>query len=306
MQCRLVACPAGSESWDFYFINDTSEVIEAATLQRVLWEWGDVGDVKQLSATITRVPPGGHDLLWHGSDDEMRMELVVVVEQRGQRATLEFEFPLLYRRRDDLELVKELGQVGWSVTAQGSTLVDSGNRGLDDTSVSSTISDRVAPSRVIAASIVALAAFAGFGTADPTWWSPLNVLGMIPAFLATNVIGVAAIAVPPVIFSLAFAAWCPNVWNGVAKIPIRSTALMVVALFLSMLDMTGGREDGLQYRGEAYVQAVTGVSIVWWVVVVWLFLSARRRPSPHRNLWFHLLLFVWLAWYAIPYMGELP
>jgi hypothetical protein len=42
--------------------------------------------------------------------------------------------------------------------------------------------------------------------------------------------------------------------------------------------------------------------MILWSVFIW----AKRQPSFGRNLLAHWLLFVWLGWYAFPYLGELP
>jgi hypothetical protein len=40
---------------------------------------------------------------------------------------------------------------------------------------------------------------------------------------------------------------------------------------------------------------------LWWTVA-----RFQRQPSFKGNLFSHWLLFSWLAYYAFPYLGELP
>jgi hypothetical protein len=41
--------------------------------------------------------------------------------------------------------------------------------------------------------------------------------------------------------------------------------------------------------------------LLWWAVIRW-----KRQPSFRGNLLSHWFLFARLAWYAFPYLGELP
>ena len=74
---------------------------------------------------------------------------------------------------------------------------------------------------------------------------------------------------------------------------------------LSLANVVFSRSYGLKYQTVAYVNTVTVVSLLC-CAAVGLLVLASRQPSVHRNLWFHVIFFSWLAWYAIPYMGELP
>jgi hypothetical protein len=161
-------------------------------------------------------------------------------------------------------------------------------------------------SRTIAASIVALASLGGMATGIPTVWSPLNVLGLVPALLVSDILGAAALALPVIIFGGAFAWWCPSVWRGQARVPRRSLVLAVIALLMSGANILFGREYGLEYQGASYVRWVTVISVACWLLLGVLVAAAVRTPSVRRNLWFHVALFSWLGWYAVPYMGELP
>ena len=160
--------------------------------------------------------------------------------------------------------------------------------------------------RSAAAGIVAFAGLAGVVADVPTIWSPLNLLGFVPAFFASVVFSSAAVLVPAALLALAFVAWCPDVWHGRAEVPSRSWALAITAVALSGAAVIGGRDYGLKYQGPSYVTAVTAISVLCWVVVGAVLVRAYRAPSPVRNLWAHLILFAWLGWYAFPYLGELP
>lgn len=160
--------------------------------------------------------------------------------------------------------------------------------------------------RSAAAGIAALAGLAGIVADVPTIWSPLNVLGFVPALFASVIFSSAAVLVPAGLLALAFVAWCPDVWHGEAQAPPRTWVLAVTAVVLSMAAVIGGRAYGLKYQGPSYVTAVTAISVLCWLLVGAVLVRAYRAPSPVRNLWAHLILFAWLGWYAFPYLGELP
>ena len=116
-------------------------------------------------------------------------------------------------------------------------------------------------SRLAATGIVAVAALLGVLAEVPTVWSPLNVLGFIPAIWASVLFDGAGI-LAPVPFAAAFACWCPRVWTGQAAIPRRSQVAAGLAIILSLTNVVLGRSYGLRYQGNSYVNTVTVVSVL--------------------------------------------
>ena len=140
----------------------------------------------------------------------------------------------------------------------------------------------------------------------PTVWSPLNVLAFLPALIVSGFVGEAALVAPIILFVALFVLWCPNVWGGQAVVPRRSIVLTGIAVLLSAANIVLAREYGIAYQGIAYVRFVSAISVIWWALLLGVAILALRTPSIRRNLWFHIALFSWLGWYALPYMGELP
>jgi hypothetical protein len=101
---------------------------------------------------------------------------------------------------------------------------------------------------------------------------------------------------------LIFVVWVPE--N--AKIPWRSYALLVVSAPLNVMYCVGGWRLGLQYQGLEHTRAVCFVSIAWTALLVLAFALSWKRRSLDHSLFLHWMLFAWLAWYAFPYLGELP
>jgi hypothetical protein len=123
----------------------------------------------------------------------------------------------------------------------------------------------------------------------------------IPAlFLSSRLVGV---AVP----SLLFFVWNPGLFRGKSKLPKRSLWLLAIATILSVVWFVIGWTYGLQYQGPRYVYEVCVLNIAGLGFLTAAFFRCwKREPSFRLNLALHWLLFVWLSWYAFPYLGELP
>ncbi len=60
-------------------------------------------------------------------------------------------------------------------------------------------------------------------------------------------------------------------------------------------------------QGARYTHVVCAVNIAWIVVLWTMFVFVRNsKPTFRMNLLLHWTLFMWLAWYAFPFFGELP
>jgi hypothetical protein len=134
----------------------------------------------------------------------------------------------------------------------------------------------------------------------PTVLSPFPLLTVLPAFFSAPAM---AVIVPSILFS----AWNPGLYRGEPKTPKRSYIFFAVLVVLSVIYFIAAWGDGLQFQGRTHTHAVCIVNIVWILVLASLFVLSRRRQSSFLfNLSLHWILFAWLAWYAFPYLGELP
>jgi hypothetical protein len=75
---------------------------------------------------------------------------------------------------------------------------------------------------------------------------------------------------------------------------------------LTVVDCFVERKYGVIYRGALYTALVYVINAIWLASLWWAVVRCQRQPSFARNLFSHWLLFAWLAWYAFPYLGELP
>jgi len=75
---------------------------------------------------------------------------------------------------------------------------------------------------------------------------------------------------------------------------------------LSVAYFVGSWKYGYQYQGREHTLAICAINSAW-IVILWAMLyRSSKTISFSANLLFHGALFAWLAWYAFPYLGELP
>jgi hypothetical protein len=155
----------------------------------------------------------------------------------------------------------------------------------------------------VAASAVLAAAWTGVVTPVPTELSPLPMLTVIPAFLLSAWNYRFAVLLPTMLFLF----WNPALLRGRDIIPKRTYVLLLILTALSALWFVSGWKFGLQYHGAHYIHFVCGVNIGWLALLWALTVRALKgAPSFTKNLVLHCAVFVWLSWYAFPYLGELP
>jgi hypothetical protein len=83
--------------------------------------------------------------------------------------------------------------------------------------------------------------------------------------------------------------------------------LLAVAAVLSVFYFIGSWKWGLEYQGLHHTRVVCAANIVWVAILGFAFARSRQGTTSFKfNLFLHWMLFAWLAWYAFPYLGELP
>ena len=82
--------------------------------------------------------------------------------------------------------------------------------------------------------------------------------------------------------------------------------LSIALIVLSAINLITDYSFAMGYYGGQYVYGVVAVSVVSWLLIVGLGVKAMQKKSVRWNFTFQLFLFSWLAWYGIPYLGELP
>jgi len=140
----------------------------------------------------------------------------------------------------------------------------------------------------------------------PQVYAPLNLLIVLPEFLAAGLLQRAYLYVAVAVVPFFFCIWCWPVLRGGTTLPTRSIVLLVLAVVLSAVSLMFGSRYGVEYQSVGYIVGVAVINVICWALLGLLALLARRRPSFGHNLGFHATLFAWLAWCAFPYLGEFP
>jgi hypothetical protein len=138
----------------------------------------------------------------------------------------------------------------------------------------------------------------------PTLYSPSPTLTILPAFVLSRWhLESLAVLVPSILFFL----WNPGLLlNQPPNLPKRTMVLLGLLTVLAVVDFVLEWKYGVQYRGRRYTILVYIINATWLASLWWTVVRSQRQPSFKGNLFSHWLLFAWLAWYAFPYLGELP
>jgi hypothetical protein len=149
-----------------------------------------------------------------------------------------------------------------------------------------------------------LPAWIGLSSGVPTLYAPLPALTILPGLMLSQWrLEHLAILIPTILFFL----WNPWLMlNQRSNVPKRTVLLLAILTILAILDFVSEWNYGIQYRGAHYTLIICILNSAWLALVWWAGIRGLRKPSFQGNLLFHWLLFAWLAWYAFPYLGELP
>lgn len=142
------------------------------------------------------------------------------------------------------------------------------------------------------------------------WSAPVSV-ALLYAVLLTehNISGelhesiLSILAILPVM--VFFAAWSFRLFSGQCSIPRRSLILFLILAGLCLIVLGSEWQSGLKYQGLTYTAAMIGYNLLAITALILLWRANRRAPRFWSNLFFHAGIFSWLAWCALPWLGEL-
>jgi len=148
------------------------------------------------------------------------------------------------------------------------------------------------------APLLVVATAASISSAGPEVWAPMP----LPLFILAAFIGPLAFLAPAGIFLL----WSKQLLNGEARVPHRSLWALAVLGALNFWYFLSVWTEGVLRYGHDYVLTVAIVNAGFVATLGGRAVRSYRRPTFASSLFFHSLLFLWLVWYAFPYLGEGP
>lgn len=172
---------------------------------------------------------------------------------------------------------------------------------LDDTEVVRPGRSAVAPVLATAA-LVGIAGFLSIRANVPSVSSPFALLTTLPA------VWIFARAQPlaslPIV--LGFLMSSPHLLRRTTVIPRRSAVTLFAFMVVNAAWFLLGWSYGIEYQGLSHVLYVAAWNVVFIGAALTLLLINSRTPRFEINLAFHGTVFVWLAWCALPWLGEMP
>jgi hypothetical protein len=149
----------------------------------------------------------------------------------------------------------------------------------------------------VGASALAIVSFGTVAAKEPSVTSPYS----FTVVLATmDKWGLGAFLIWP----LAFLVWGLHLFARTSRIPVRSVFLMGGALVLGMGWLLGNWRTGVVHQGPGHVAGLLAIDVVVGILLGVLLLRSRRQPTFATNYAFHWVLFAWIAWGSMPWLGE--
>ena len=113
--------PDGEWCWRFHFVNNSEEPVESVVVDRVDYEWGDMGNGEAVGAWFGPVPPRSSVEIYKEIDTEVRTSLTLTVRGPAGSQRIVAEFGKLYSTPGNvvpIPIVDRLGKVA-SLHVQG-------------------------------------------------------------------------------------------------------------------------------------------------------------------------------------------
>ena len=139
----------------------------------------------------------------------------------------------------------------------------------------------------------------------PTIVSPNNLLIAIPASIMHVYWGHYSDGVIVILLGILFLVWSLPAFRSPSIVPVRSIILLGCGILLSGVSIVCGWSYGLKWQSRDYMIGVACVNLFAWSVLAALTIAGRTRQTYSINIAFHILLFIWLSWYAMPWTGEM-
>jgi hypothetical protein len=152
------------------------------------------------------------------------------------------------------------------------------------------------------------AAYSSISAGFPNLYSPYATAVIAPAFflMLNSIPSTGAVILATLVCPIIFVAWSFPLLRQESLIPKRSKVMALFLVVLSLAYFFASWHYGITYQGQPHTIIIFIFNVFFWFALLALTRTNRLRPSFRSAMAFHTVLFVWLAWVAFPYLGELP
>jgi hypothetical protein len=109
-------------------------------------------------------------------------------------------------------------------------------------------------------------------------------------------------AIPVVIL---FLVWSIHLMRRKPHIPTRSVVLYAAVILLSVIYFASAWGGGVQRQGLFHTSILLLMNVGFAALTSFILFKNRLAPKYSSSLAFHAILFAWLGWCALPWLGEL-
>ena len=163
--------------------------------------------------------------------------------------------------------------------------------------------------RLAGGAAVALASEVSVAAGVPSWTSPYAFATVLlrlsgEGWLVPIDAGPLRRVLETLPLGAAFVLWTFFVVRDRQRIPWLSLALALSTVSLSALMILVNWSTALHQWGSAFTLTATAGNLAAVAALTVLAVRNRRTPSHGRTYAFHLVLFLWIAWCAVPWFAE--
>ena len=158
------------------------------------------------------------------------------------------------------------------------------------------------------AGLVGIAGFLSIRANMPSASSPFAMLTTLPALFLSDADGSSdalfALSCLPIV--IGFLLSSRRLFRQETEVPRRSVATLLAFTLMNVAWFSLSWSLGVEYQGLSHVLHVAAWNVIFITAALVLLLINSKTPRLETNLAFHGTLFVWLAWCAFPWLGEMP
>jgi hypothetical protein len=150
---------------------------------------------------------------------------------------------------------------------------------------------------LVGAAGIAALSYATMAGNVPTLLTPFSFTVVTPFFRVGRL---GSILIWPTVFLL----WGLPLFAKARAIPSKSAVVAGILWGLGLVWLAIGARTGVVHEGALMVGGLAVLDLGLGGLLLWLYRKDRKAPAFANNYAFHWLVVAWLAWGAMPWLGE--